>query len=87
MSRRPCADPENFLGGGGGGLNSQTENFNMAKTNNLAIPAGGGGGWTPYPPSGFAHGGAKVLCGYPRSITIIKTFYHGLLRSDWSVAF
>ena len=33
-----CADPENFPGGGGGGL---TENFSMAKTNNLAIPGGG----------------------------------------------
>ena len=32
-----CADPENFLGGGGvqRGL---TENFNIAKINNLAIP-------------------------------------------------
>ena len=28
------------------------------------------------------HGGAKVRYGYPRSITIISTFYYGLLRSD-----
>ena len=27
------------------------------------------------------HGGAKVRYGCPRSITIINTFYHGLLRS------
>ena len=26
------------------------------------------------------HGGAKVRYGYPRSITIISTFYYGLLR-------
>ena len=27
------------------------------------------------------HGGAKVRYGYPRSITVINTFYYGLLRS------
>ena len=27
------------------------------------------------------NGGAKVRYGYPRSITIISTFYYGLLRS------
>ena len=27
------------------------------------------------------HGGGKVRYGYPRSITIISTFYYGLLRS------
>ena len=27
------------------------------------------------------NGGAKVRNGYPRSITIISTFYYGLLRS------
>ena len=46
-----CADPENFLGGwgwgGGGGGGSKfpeglTENFSMAKSNNLPIPGGGG---------------------------------------------
>ena len=56
-----CADPENFpsvcvWGGGGGGVQiprrGLTENFNMAKTNNLAIPEGGG---TPCPPSGSPH--------------------------------
>ena len=40
-------------GGGGGGVQiprrGLTENFNMAKINNLAIPGGGGG-------SGSAHG-------------------------------
>ena len=50
-----CADPENFLGGGGGGgvqipRKGLTENFNMAKVNNLAIPVGGGGGSGPPPP-------------------------------------
>ena len=44
----------------GGGPNSQKgsgkENFNMAKTNNLAIPGGGGGmAGPPVPPSGSAH--------------------------------
>ena len=45
-----CADPEKFIRGGGGvqipkrGL---TENFNMAKINNLAIPGGSG---RPVPP-------------------------------------
>ena len=44
-----CVDLENFLrGGGGGGVQiprrGLTENFNMAKINNLAIPVGGGGG-------------------------------------------
>ena len=57
--RKACADPENFLkgGGGGGGVKiprrSLTENFNMAKINNLTIPGGGGGGGGPdtlYPP-------------------------------------
>ena len=51
-------DPENFLGGGGGrgGGGVQiprrdlTENFNMAKINNLAIPGGGGGGLDPLSP-------------------------------------
>ena len=33
-----------------------TENFNMAKINNLAIPGGGGGSGPPVPPSGSAHG-------------------------------
>ena len=44
-----CADPENFLGGGGGGgegvqipRRGLTENVNMTKINNLAIP---GGNW------------------------------------------
>ena len=52
--RSAGVDPENFLRGGGGfqiprrGL---TENFNMAKINNLAIPGGGGGGsGPPVPP-------------------------------------
>ena len=46
---RPCADPENFLRVGWGGEGVQiprsglTENFNMAKNNNLAIPREGGG--------------------------------------------
>ena len=40
----PCADPENFLGGGGIQIPRRglAENFNMAKINNLAIPGGGG---------------------------------------------
>ena len=52
----PCADPENFLRGGGGvqiprrGL---TQNCNMAKIKNLAIP--GGSGPPVPPPSGSAH--------------------------------
>ena len=53
MVSRACADPENFLSGGvqipRRGL---TENFNMAKINNLAIP---GGVRTPCPPSGSAY--------------------------------
>ena len=41
-----CADPENFLGGGGVQIPRRglTENFNMAKINNLAIPGGRGSG-------------------------------------------
>ena len=41
---RQCADPGNFLrgGGGGGGGGGMTENFNMEKINNLAIPGWGG---------------------------------------------
>ena len=43
---------------GGGGVQiprrGLTENFNMAKINNLAIP-GGVGVRTPCPPSGSAH--------------------------------
>ena len=51
-----CADPENFLrGGGGGGVQiprrGLTEIFNMAKINDLAIPGGGGGGSDPLSPS------------------------------------
>ena len=48
-----CADPENFLRGGGGvqiprrGL---TENFNIAKINNMAF-LGGGGGPDPLSPT------------------------------------
>ena len=46
-----CADPENFLGGGGPGVQISrrglTENFNMTKINNLAIPGGSG---PPVPP-------------------------------------
>ena len=38
---------KNFLRGG---PNSQKGNFNMAKTNNLAIPGGGGGGPDPLSP-------------------------------------
>ena len=50
-----CADPDNFLSGGvGGGVHiprrGRTENFNMAKINNLAIPGGGGGVRTPCAP-------------------------------------
>ena len=51
-----CADPENFLRGGGGGWGVHiprrglTENFNMAKINNLAIQGGGGPVRTPCPP-------------------------------------
>ena len=48
-----CADPENFLRGVQIPRRGLTENFNMAKTNNLAIP--GGGVWTPCPASGSAH--------------------------------
>ena len=52
-----CADPENFPRGGGGGVQiprrGLTENFNMAKTNNLAIPEFQG--WGGVPPSGSAH--------------------------------
>ena len=45
----PCADPENFLRGVQTPRRGLTENFNMAKINNLAIP-GGGGVRTPCPP-------------------------------------
>ena len=49
----PCADPEKFLRGGGGGVQiprrGLAENFNMAKNNNLAIP-GVGEVRTPVPP-------------------------------------
>ena len=51
-----CADQENFLGGGGAGGGVQiprrglTENFNMAKINNLSIPGGGGGSGPPVQP-------------------------------------
>ena len=44
------------MGGGGGGGGGRiprrglTENFNMAKINNLAIPGGGGGGPDPLSP-------------------------------------
>ena len=45
-------------GGGGGGVQiprrGLTENFNMAKINNLAIPGGGGGSGPHVPPSGSA---------------------------------
>ena len=50
-----CADPDFSEGVGGGGVQISrrglTENFNMAKINNLAIPGGGGGGsGPPVPP-------------------------------------
>ena len=55
----------------GGGVQSPrrglTENFNMAKINNLAIPGGGGSG-PPVPPSGSAYAligfavTAKLIC-------------------------
>ena len=56
-------DPENFLrvGGGGGGVqihrSDLTENFNMAKINNLAIPGGGSGPPVPTldPPMVITH--------------------------------
>ena len=41
-------------GGGGGSKFPEGENFNMAKTNNLAIPVGGGGeGGGPRVPIAF----------------------------------
>ena len=47
------------VGVGGGGVQilrrGLTENFNIAKINDLAIPSGGGGVRTPCPPSGSAH--------------------------------
>ena len=68
MSHRSMSGSRKFSqgGGGGGGEGVQiprrglTENFNMAKINNLAIPGSGGGGGsgTPVPRSGSAH--AKV---------------------------
>ena len=71
-----CADPENFLGGGGGGgvqtpKRGLTENFNMAKNNNLAVP--GGGVRTPCPPSGFAHGRYISFIFYRRNSTFHKS--------------
>ena len=59
LSQATCADPENFLSRrGGGGVRiprrGLTENFNMAKNNDLAIP-GGGSYPLPPPPSGSAH--------------------------------
>ena len=46
---------KNFSGGGGVQIPRKglTENFNMAKTNNLASPGGSG---PPVSPSGSAHG-------------------------------
>ena len=46
------------------------------------IPPGGEG--LPYWPLAYkpvCHGGTKVRYRYPRSITIISTFYYGLLRA------
>ena len=66
----PCADPENFLRGGGGvqiprrGL---TENFNMAKINNLAIITrwgGGGGGKRSGPPVTPLDPPMRSACGF-----------------------
>ena len=73
----PCADPENFLGGGGGGggggvqipRRGLTENFNMAKINNLAIITrcvcgGGKRSGPPVTPSGSAHAiGLRIRIG------------------------
>ena len=44
MMNRTCAVPENFLTVSP----NLTENFNMAKINNMAILGGGGGGLTKY---------------------------------------
>ena len=52
----PMRGSRKFSGGGGVQVPRRglTENFNMAKINNLAIPGGGSG--PPVPPSGSAHG-------------------------------
>ena len=53
----PCADPENFPGGVGGGVQIPrrgiTENFNMAKINNLAIITRREGGGVQIPRRGI----------------------------------
>ena len=54
--RYSCTDPENFLSGVQIPRRGLTENFNMAKINNLAIPGGSGPPVPPPPPpSGSAH--------------------------------
>ena len=45
-----CADPEHFLRGVQIPRRGLTENFNIAKIYNLAIPGGGGGGLDPLSP-------------------------------------
>ena len=74
-----------FSGGGGGGVQiprrGLTENFNMAKINNLAIPRGGGGPDPMSPPplwirpcrkSGFSHCISCLRILYPLQIAAVQ---------------
>ena len=55
-----------------------TENFNMAKTNNLEIPRGGGGGGpdplSPPPPPGSAHAYCGLFHNVPQLVILFFYF-------------
>ena len=63
----PCADPENFLKGGGGGPNSQKESygkFQHGKNQNYYLAVGGGGGGGPDPLSPPLDPPMRSACGF-----------------------
>ena len=77
----PCADPENFLSGVQIPRRGLTENFNIAKTNNLAIP-GEGGVRTPLPPPPppldppmESYGGCYYICAHFPKISFAHIFH------------